>query len=119
MLSVVLIVKASWTFRLVINSSVFMTAACSHWTEWSVSITCTVMPLLVSLLHTDRLFHQSCLEGASCLPYVEGATFARDTVDNTLHVMFVQLSFDRHQLLSEWNHPKLDSLLHSESSTFV
>ena len=55
LLSVVLIAKASWTFRLVMNSSVIMTAACSHWTEWSVSVTCTAMPLLVSLLRTDSL----------------------------------------------------------------
>ena len=73
----------------------------------------------VSVAYRSFVFHQSYLEGASCLPYVEGATFTSDTVDNTLHVVFVQLSFDRHQLLSEWNHPKLDSLLHSESSTFV
>ena len=47
------------------------------------------------------MFHQPCLEGATCLSYVERATFTRDTVDNTLHVMFVRLSFDRHQFLSE------------------
>ena len=49
LLLVALIVNASWIFRLVVNSSVFMTAACSHWTEWSVSITFTAMLLLVSL----------------------------------------------------------------------
>ena len=49
LLLVALIVNASWIFRLVVNSSVFMTAACAHWTEWSVSITFTAMLLLVSL----------------------------------------------------------------------
>ena len=93
---VVPIVKASWTFHLVINSSVFMTAACSHWTEWSVSVTCTAMPC-VYLAYRSFVFHQPCLEGSSCLPHVEGATFTWNTVDNTLHVMFVWLSFDHHQ----------------------
>jgi len=97
MLLSVLIVKATRTLCLVINSSVFMTAACSHWTEWSVyHVYCDAIGS-VSVAYRTFVFHQSCLEGVSCLPYVEeGATFTQNTVDNTFYVKFVRLSFDRH-----------------------
>ena len=70
-----------------INFSVFMSAACSHWTEWFVFVVYTATPLLVSLANRLYVFHQPCLEGATCLPNVERPTFTRDTVDNTLQNM--------------------------------
>ena len=85
---------------MVVNSFVFMTAACANWREWSFFLTCTAMPLLV--VYKSFVFHQPCLVGASCLPYVVGTTFTWNIVDNTLHIMFVWLFFDPHQSLSDY-----------------
>ena len=67
--------------------------------DWVVCLCHVYCNAIVSvyLVYRSFVFHQPCFEGSSCLPYVEGATFTWNTVDNTLHVMFVWLSFDHHQ----------------------
>ena len=55
LLCVDLMVKASWTFRLVTYCSVFLTMSYSHWSEWSVSIVCGDASLY---LHFDSHHHR-------------------------------------------------------------
>ena len=55
LLCVDLMVKASWTFRLVTYCSVFLTVSYPHWSEWSVSIVCGDASLY---LHFDSHHHR-------------------------------------------------------------
>ena len=73
-IDVLLISRDFSTFLLLRCNSLASTCAYSHWILWSFSITCVVMPFLVSLLKFMLL--SSCVKMASCFTYVYSITLA-------------------------------------------